>query len=114
MGEDLLTDNKMYIFDRNTGEKFEFATGGIVTVPEITAIDNTDYMPYMKFPNQGIITGTITVTAAMYKNIYRVAELKEKLFWAVVEQKLKHPRKKPRKINRIKKQIEKLDGWRNK
>ena len=102
---------KMFVTNMEPGEKFEFATGGIVTVPEITAIDNTDYMPYTKSPTCGTITGTVTITAAMYKNIFRVSELKEKLFWAVVEQKLKHPHKKPRKINRIKRQIQKLGGW---
>ncbi len=112
MGEDLLTDNKMYIFDRNTGEKFEFATGGIVTVPEITAADNTDYMPYNSFP----ISGTIKLTTEMnlFANAVKILSLRCKLFAAVLEQATKHPKKKPRKINRIKRQIEKLDGWWNK
>lgn len=105
-------EGKIFITNLETGETTEFATGRIVTVPEIKTEVHTDYMPDIQFPTCGTITGTVTTT--MYKNIFRVRELKEKLFWAVVEQKLKHHRKKPRKINRIKRQIEKLDGWWNK
>lgn len=104
-------DSKIFITNMETGEMTEFATGGIATVPLVTSTDRTDYTLPVNFPTCGTITGTVTITASIYKNIFRVRELKEKLFWAVVEQKLKHPRKKPRKINRIKRQIEKLSGW---